>query len=64
MTLAKMLRDSFRRLLNDQSGQAATEYILVIGLVSIPLVIAYDALHDSIKEFLIRITRLFRGPGI
>jgi Flp pilus assembly pilin Flp len=59
-----MIRENFRRLLNDQSGQAATEYILIIGLISIPLVIAYDALHDSIRDFLIRITRLFRGPGI
>lgn len=64
MTAAKLLREQVRRLLNDQSGQAATEYILVIGLISIPLVIAYDALQDSIKQFLIRITRLFRGPGI
>jgi Flp pilus assembly pilin Flp len=64
MTVAKSVRESIRRFLNDQSGQAATEYILIIGLVSIPLVIAYDALHDSIKQFLVRIAHLFRGPGI
>lgn len=53
-----------RQLLIDDRGQAATEYILILGLVVVPIVVAYDALQDAIKGFLVRIAALFRGPGI
>jgi Flp pilus assembly pilin Flp len=40
---------SVAAFLRDESGQAATEYVLVIGLISIPIFVAFETL---IKKFL------------
>jgi Flp pilus assembly pilin Flp len=36
----------FRQYLRDERGQAATEYILIIGLISLPLYVAFKAMFD------------------
>jgi len=42
-----------RGYLRDERGQAATEYILVIGLISIPLYLAFKLAFDLfLKEFI------------
>ena len=44
---------TFRGYLRDERGQAATEYILVIGLISIPLYIAFKLAFDLfLKDFI------------
>jgi Flp pilus assembly pilin Flp len=56
------LRASARALLADEKGQAATEYVLVIGLISIPLYLAFEILfkkflHDFIAAVITNFTR-------
>jgi Flp pilus assembly pilin Flp len=42
-----------REYVSDNRGQAATEYILVIGLISIPLYVAMKAVFDMfLKDFI------------
>ena len=46
----------------DERGQAATEYVLVIGLISIPLYLAFKLvfeifLHDFIAAVITNFTR-------
>lgn len=48
----------------DERGQAATEYILVIGLIVVPLAIAFNSMQDILNDMLKRLARLFRGPGV
>jgi len=44
---------TFRGYLRDERGQAATEYILVIGLISIPLYIAFKVAFELfLKDFI------------
>lgn len=47
-----------------QAGQAATEYILIIGLVAIPIIAAYNGMQQTIKSFVRAIARMLYGPGI
>lgn len=59
---AVRLRESARSLWSDERGQAATEYILVIGLISIPLYLAFKYLferflHDFIAAVITNFTR-------
>ena len=48
----------------DERGQAATEYILVIGLIVIPLAIAFNSVQDVLKDMLKDLARLLSGPGV
>jgi Flp pilus assembly pilin Flp len=55
---------SLREYAGDDCGQSATEYILVIGLIIVPLAIAFNELADVLKALLIRIGNLMYGPGV
>jgi Flp pilus assembly pilin Flp len=51
-----------RRFLADERGQAASEYVLVIGIISIPLFVAFEYLfkkflHDFIAAVITSFTR-------
>jgi Flp pilus assembly pilin Flp len=51
-----------QRFLADEHGQAATEYVLVIGLISIPIYVAFQYLfkkflHDFIAAVITTFTR-------
>lgn len=51
-----------RRFLADERGQAASEYVLVIGLISIPIFVAFQIvfkkfLHDFIAAVITNFTR-------
>jgi Flp pilus assembly pilin Flp len=51
-----------RGFLADESGQSTTEYILIIGLISIPIYLAFnvvlkDFLHDFIAALIGSFTR-------
>lgn len=55
-------RVSVAAFLRDESGQAATEYVLVIGLISIPIFVIFEAvfkkfLHDFIAAVINTFTR-------
>lgn len=50
--------------LRDDRGQSATEYILIIGLIVVPLAIAFNELQDVLKATLNRIAKLFSAPGV
>lgn len=41
-----------------------TEYILIIGLIVIPIAIAFNMIRSPLRGYLDRIARLFAGPGI
>jgi Flp pilus assembly pilin Flp len=60
----KRLKRGLTAYVSDQRGQAATEYILVIGVVVIPLIVAYVKLQDAFKTALNEIAKLMSGPGI
>lgn len=45
-------------------GQAITEYVLIIGLIVIPLALLVNELADVAKDFLARYASRFWGPGI
>ncbi len=53
-----------RGFLRDERGQAATEYILVIGLIIIPIAIVFNNLQNPLKSLLDRLAKGFRGPGV
>ena len=53
-----------RAFVFDERGQAATEYILIIGLIIIPLAIAFNSLQDVLKDILKDLAQLFSGPGV
>ena len=55
---------SLREYAGDDCGQSATEYILVIGLIIVPLAIAFNELADVLKALLVRIGNLMYGPGV
>jgi Flp pilus assembly pilin Flp len=54
----------FREFVVDERGQAATEYILIIGLFVVPLAIAFNSLQGVLKDMLKDIARLLSGPGV
>jgi len=53
-----------RAFVIDERGQAATEYILVIGLIVVPIAIAFNSLQDVLKNMLKDVARLISGPGV
>ena len=55
-----------RRLLQRprQLGQAMTEYILIIGLIVLPLVVAFNRFQNVIKTAAQALGELLRGPGV
>ena len=55
---------TFTALIVDDQGQAATEYILLIGLIVLPLAIAYNKLRTGLKELFDSLGELLRGPGV
>jgi Flp pilus assembly pilin Flp len=59
----RAFRKSNLRVLR-QRGQAMTEYILVIGLVIAPMVIAFNRFQDAVKNALINLAKLLSGPGV
>ena len=55
---------SIAGFLLDDSGQAATEYVLIVGLVCILIVVAFNKIQDSLKGLLTRVVAGLNGPGI
>lgn len=55
---------AIRCFLADESGQAATEYVLVVGLFVVFIVVAYNTIQESLRDLLVRIVGFFNGPGI
>jgi Flp pilus assembly pilin Flp len=47
-----------------ERGQAATEYILLIGVVVLPIVVGYRGFIEAIRNVLTRVVQLLAGPGI
>jgi Flp pilus assembly pilin Flp len=64
MTLLTKTWNCVRSFIADESGQAATEYILVIGIIIIPLAVAFNELQGVLKNLLKDLARLFSGPGV
>lgn len=52
------------RFWRDERGQAVTEYILIIGLIVVPLAVAFNKLQGKIKAFFDGMAKLLYGPGI
>jgi Flp pilus assembly pilin Flp len=53
--------DGFAR---DERGQAATEYVLIIGLIGLVIALTFNKIQESLKALLTRIVSLMNGPGI
>lgn len=52
------------RYMSDEAGQSATEYILIIGLVVVPMAIAFNELQEAIKALSDKLAKLLYGPGV
>jgi Flp pilus assembly pilin Flp len=53
-------RVSFAAFLRDESGQAATEYVLIIGLISIPIFVIFEKLLKKfVNEFIASVINTF-----
>ena len=52
------------RFMSDDAGQSATEYILIIGLVVVPMAIAFNELQEALKDLSNKLARLLFGPGV
>jgi Flp pilus assembly pilin Flp len=48
----------------DERGQAATEYILVVGLFVLFIAVSYNAIQGSLRNLVDRVVGLLSGPGI
>lgn len=46
------------------AGQATTEYILIIGLIVIPIAVAYNRLAEVLRGLVRSICMLLYGPGL
>ena len=57
-------RAAFAAFLADEQGQAATEYVLVIGLFVLFIVVAYNSIQGALRELVTRVAALLSGPGI
>lgn len=68
MELAKRAIDRakwlFARRRSAGRGQAITEYVLIIGLIVIPIALLVNELAGVAKDFLERYVSRFWGPGI
>ena len=47
-----------------QLGQAMTEYILIIGLVAIPMIVVYQRFQGAVVTALRNFANLLSGPGV
>lgn len=54
----------FQGYLRDEHGQALTEYILIVGLVVIPIAVAFNRLQNPLKTLLEKVANYFVGPGV
>ena len=45
-------------------GQATTEFILLIGLIAIPIAVAYNLLAEVVRDYLVEVCKLLYGPGL
>lgn len=52
------------RYMSDDAGQSATEYILIIGLVVVPMAIAFNELQEALRDLSNKLARLLFGPGV
>lgn len=57
------IRD-FSAFMADDEGQAVTEYILLVGLIVVPLAVAYNKLRNGLKGLFEALGKLMRGPGV
>jgi Flp pilus assembly pilin Flp len=57
-------RPGFATFFADERGQAATEYILVVGLFVLFIVVSYNAIQGSLRNLVDRVAGLLSGPGI
>lgn len=48
----------------NETGQSATEYILVVGLVVVPMAIAFNELQEVLRDLADKLTKLLYGPGV
>lgn len=47
------LRKQILTFVSDESGQSTTEYILIIGLISLPIYLAFNVvLKDFLRDFI------------
>ena len=60
----EVVKPSIARFLREDRGQAMTEYILIIALITLPLAAVFNAIRSPLRGYLERIVRLFSGPGI
>jgi Flp pilus assembly pilin Flp len=52
------------RYFADEKGQSATEYILIIGLVIVPMALAFNEMLGAVKALVNKMARLLFGPGV
>lgn len=53
-----------RRFIEDERGQATTEYVLLLALVVLPIAFAFNKLKDVMRDLLDTLNKLVIGPGV
>ena len=53
-----------RRFISDETGQATTEYVLLVALVVLPVAIAFNKLQSVLRDLLDTLHSLVFGPGV
>ncbi|HYH09645.1 MAG TPA: hypothetical protein VEK11_21530 [Thermoanaerobaculia bacterium] len=48
----------------DESGQATTEYVLILALFIVPVALVYRRLAAVFRDLLDSLNRLLMGPGV
>jgi Flp pilus assembly pilin Flp len=57
-------RLSFRSFLSDDSGQATSEYVLLVALIIVPLARVFREFGDVLRDLLALLNGLVFGPGV
>jgi Flp pilus assembly pilin Flp len=55
---------TLRGFARDERGQAATEYVLIVGLIGLAIALMFNKIQESLKALLARVVSMMNGPGI
>ena len=54
----------FARFFLDETGQATTEYVLLLAFIVVPLAFVFNKLQGVLKNMLVALNNLVIGPGV
>jgi len=58
------ISEAIATFLGDDSGQATTEYVLILALFIVPVALVFKQLSGTFRDLLDFLNRLVMGPGV